>query len=173
MPGSPISQEEDKLKQNTQSRTRCFYLTLLTGPLRIQLWSQDRGSYIKTNWGRTRSEQKRKEKKADRRKYVSKFADQRTKWKETFLIKAKSDAIDTLKLFNQSLVIPTGLGLERLRGDRGTESTASGIPGILPSDRSQAGVRFHEHPPKNRGKRACRKNAGGAGALSSHGFRVA
>ena len=46
--------------------------------------------------------------------YVSKFVDQQTKWKEIFLIKAKSDAIDTLKLFNQSMVIPAGLRLERL-----------------------------------------------------------
>ena len=41
--------------------------------------------------------------------HVSKFVDQQTKWKEIFLIKAKSDAVDTLELFNQSLVIPTGL----------------------------------------------------------------
>ena len=56
--------------------------------------------------------------------YVSKFVDQQTEWKQIFIIKAKSDAIDTLKLFNSSLVIPTGLRLERLRGDRGTEYTA-------------------------------------------------
>ena len=72
IPGSPISQEEDKLKNKTQKWHKVahvvVYLTLLTGPLRIQLWSQDRGSYTKTNWGRTRLEKKRKEKKADRRK---------------------------------------------------------------------------------------------------------
>ena len=56
--------------------------------------------------------------------YVNKFVDQQTKWKEKFLVKAKSDAIDTLKLFNQSLVIPTGLRLERLGRDGGTEYTA-------------------------------------------------
>ena len=56
--------------------------------------------------------------------YVSKFVDQQTKWKEIFFIKAKSNAIDTLKLFNQALPIPTGLRLERPRGDRGTEYTA-------------------------------------------------
>ena len=56
--------------------------------------------------------------------YVSKFVNQQTKWKEMFLIKAKSDAIETIKLFNQSLVIPTGLRLECLRGDRSTEYTA-------------------------------------------------
>ena len=56
--------------------------------------------------------------------YVSKFADQQTKRNEIFLVKAESDAIDTLKLFNQSLTIPTGLRLERIRGNRGTEYTA-------------------------------------------------
>ena len=34
------------------------YLILLTGPLRTQLRSQDRGSYTKTNRGRTRSKTK-------------------------------------------------------------------------------------------------------------------
>ena len=57
-------------------------------------------------------------------KYVSKFVDHQTTCKEIFLIKAKSDAIDTVKLFNQSLVTLTGLRLERVRGDRGTEYTA-------------------------------------------------
>ena len=56
--------------------------------------------------------------------YVSKFVVQQTTCKEIFLIKAKSDAIDTVKLINPSLVTPTGLRLERLRGDRGTENTA-------------------------------------------------
>ena len=56
--------------------------------------------------------------------YFSKFVDQQTKWEEISLIKANNDAIGTLKLINQSLVIPTGLRLERLRGDRDTEYTA-------------------------------------------------
>ena len=64
MPGSPISQEEDKLKTKHNERHKVahvvVYLTLLTGLLRIQLWSQDRGSYTKTNRGRTRSEKKKK-----------------------------------------------------------------------------------------------------------------
>ena len=81
----------------------------------------------------------------ERFQYVSKFVDPQTKWKEIFLINAKTDAIDNLKLFNQYLAILTGLRLECLRGDRGTEYNCSGIPGILPSDRSQARVRFHKH----------------------------
>ena len=59
-----------------------------------------------------------------RLQHVSIFVDQQTKWKEILLIEAKGDAIDTLKFFNQCLVIPTGLQLERLQGDRGTEYTA-------------------------------------------------
>ena len=52
-----------KTKQNnTKSHTHVVvYLTLLTGPLRIQLWSQDRGSYTKTNRERTRSEKNKKQ----------------------------------------------------------------------------------------------------------------
>ena len=44
--------------------------------------------------------------------YICKFVDQQTKWKEIFLIKAKSDFIDTLKLFQSvsrhSYWTPTG-----------------------------------------------------------------
>ena len=53
-------------KQNTkmtQVAHVVVYLTLFTGPLRIQLWSQDRGSYTKTNRGQTRSENKTKQNK--------------------------------------------------------------------------------------------------------------
>ena len=43
------------------------YLTL-TGPLRIQLLSQDRRSYTKTNRGQTRSEKKKKNREESRQK---------------------------------------------------------------------------------------------------------
>lgn len=57
--------------------------------------------------------------------YFSKVVGQKTKtkWKEVFSIKAKRDAIKTLQLFNQSLVVPSGFGLEHLRGDKVTEYT--------------------------------------------------
>eukprot|EP00752_Nemacystus_decipiens_P015693 g14006.t1 len=55
--------------------------------------------------------------------YVGKLVDEKTKWKEIFLIKIKSDAIKTLRIFNQSLVVPSGFRLERLRADKGTEYT--------------------------------------------------
>ncbi|CAN0453265.1 unnamed protein product, partial [Ectocarpus sp. 12 AP-2014] len=56
-------------------------------------------------------------------RYVSKFVDEKTKWKEFFLIKTKRDAFKTLRLFNQSLVVPTGFTLDRVRGDKGKEYT--------------------------------------------------
>ena len=57
-------------------------------------------------------------------RYVSKFTDQHNKWKEVFLIKEKADDFNTLKQFVQTVVIPRGLRIERLRTDRGGEYTA-------------------------------------------------
>ena len=54
-----------------------------------------------------------------------KFVDQHTKWKEIFLIKEKTQTVDYLELFNKGLVIPTGVGLDRLKADKGTEFTSS------------------------------------------------
>ena len=105
--------------------------------------------------------------------YVSKFVDQQTKWKDIFLIRAKSDATDALKLFNQSLAIPTGFRLERLRGDRGMEYNARAFRECC----LQIGVKLEfastNTPSTNRGKRDGRTNASGDGALSTRGFRVA
>ncbi|CAB1120117.1 unnamed protein product [Ectocarpus sp. CCAP 1310/34] len=56
-------------------------------------------------------------------RYVNKLVDEKTKWKETFLMKTKRDAIKALQLFNQSLVVPTRFRLDCLRGDKGTECT--------------------------------------------------
>ena len=55
--------------------------------------------------------------------YVSKFTDQHSKWKEVF-IKEEADAVNTLKQFVQTVVIPRGQRVERLRSDRGDEYTA-------------------------------------------------
>ena len=33
--------------------------------------------------------------------------------------------VDSLELFNKGLVIPTGVGLDRLKADKGTEFTSS------------------------------------------------
>lgn len=53
--------------------------------------------------------------------FVSKYVDQETKSKEMFLIISKKNAIDTLRLLIQALVIPTRLRLARLRADKGVQ----------------------------------------------------
>ncbi|CAM9708118.1 unnamed protein product [Ascophyllum nodosum] len=55
-------------------------------------------------------------------RYVIKFSDQLTKWNEVFLLKEKKSAVDTVQLYNQAVVIPSGLRLERLRADKGGEN---------------------------------------------------
>ena len=56
--------------------------------------------------------------------YVTKFVDQVTKWKESFLVKRKTHTIDSLELFNTAVVIPSGEQVVRVRGDKGTEFTS-------------------------------------------------
>ena len=59
-------------------------------------------------------------------RYVSKFLDQLTKWNEVFLLKEKNSAVDTVQLYNQTVVIPSGLSLlERLRADKEGENTGA------------------------------------------------
>ena len=58
-------------------------------------------------------------------RYVSKFLDQLTKWNEVFLLKEKNSAVDTVQLYNQAVIIPSGLRLERLRADKGGENTGA------------------------------------------------
>ena len=54
-------------------------------------------------------------------KYVSKISDEHTKWTETYLLKSKDDALSTFQSFVQSVVIPSGFRVERLRADKGGE----------------------------------------------------
>ena len=58
-------------------------------------------------------------------RYVGKFLDQLTKWNEVFLLKEKNSAVDAVQLYNQAVVIPSGLRLERLRADKGGENTGA------------------------------------------------
>ena len=58
-------------------------------------------------------------------RYVSKFLDQLTKWNEVFLLKEKNSAVDTVQLYNQAVIIPSGLRLVRLRADKGGENTGA------------------------------------------------
>ena len=52
--------------------------------------------------------------------YVTKFADQHTKWKEIFLVKTKPQELDALELYNKALVIPSNMCLIRVRADKST-----------------------------------------------------
>ena len=58
-------------------------------------------------------------------RYVSNFSDQLTTWNEVFLLKEKNSAVDTVQLYNQAVVIPSGLRLERLRADKAGENTGA------------------------------------------------
>lgn len=57
-------------------------------------------------------------------RYVSKFIDENTKWKETLLFKSKAEGAEPLRLFaQQGVVAPLGYRIERCRADRGGEYT--------------------------------------------------
>ena len=56
--------------------------------------------------------------------FVTKFVDQHTKWKDIFLVKEKTQTVDSLELFNKGLVIPTDVRFDRLKADNGTEFTS-------------------------------------------------
>ena len=57
-------------------------------------------------------------------KYVTKISDEYTKWTETYLLKSKHDALSSFQVFVQSVVIPSGFHVERLRADKGGEFTS-------------------------------------------------
>ena len=57
-------------------------------------------------------------------RYVSKYTDQHSKWKEVFMIKEKSDAVSSLQQFVQTMEISRDLRIERHRTDRGGGYTA-------------------------------------------------
>ena len=58
-------------------------------------------------------------------RYVSKFLDQLTKRNEVFLLKEKNSAVDTVQLYNQAVIIPSGLRLELLRADKKGDNTGA------------------------------------------------
>ena len=60
-------------------------------------------------------------------RYATKFVDQKTKWKEVYLMKDKTHSVDSLALFNKGTVIPTGERIQRVRGDQGTELTNANV----------------------------------------------
>ena len=52
-------------------------------------------------------------------KYVSKISDEHTRWTEIYFLKSKDGALHAFQSFVQSMVIPSGVHVERLRADKG------------------------------------------------------
>ena len=52
-------------------------------------------------------------------KCVSKISDEHTRWTEIYLLKSKDGALHAFQSFVQSMVIPSGVRVERLRADKG------------------------------------------------------
>ena len=52
-------------------------------------------------------------------KYVSKISDEHTRWTDIYLLKNKDGALHAFQSFVQSMVIPSGVRVERLRADEG------------------------------------------------------
>ena len=52
-------------------------------------------------------------------KCVSKISDEHTRWTEIYLLKSKDGALHAFQSFLQSMVIPSGVRVERLRADKG------------------------------------------------------
>ncbi|CAN0549652.1 unnamed protein product, partial [Laminaria digitata] len=53
--------------------------------------------------------------------YMTKISDEYAKWTGTYLLKSKHDALSSFQVFVQSVVIPSGFRVERLRMDKGGE----------------------------------------------------
>ena len=54
-------------------------------------------------------------------KYSTKISDEYPKWTERYLLKSKHDALSSFQVFVQSVVIPSGFGVERSRVGKGGE----------------------------------------------------
>ena len=54
-------------------------------------------------------------------KYITKISDEYTKWTEPYLLKSKHDDLSSFQVFVQTVVIPSGFRVERLRVDKGSE----------------------------------------------------
>ena len=52
-------------------------------------------------------------------KYVSKISDEHTRWTDVYLLKSKNDALHAFQSIVQSMVISSGVRVERLRADEG------------------------------------------------------
>ena len=53
--------------------------------------------------------------------YITNIFDEDTKWTEAFLLEYKHDALNSFQVLVQSVVIPSGFSVERLRVGKGGE----------------------------------------------------
>ena len=53
--------------------------------------------------------------------YISKFTDDFSRMNETFLLKSKTEVIQSLHLYNVTVAVKLGLRIQRLRADKGGE----------------------------------------------------
>ena len=51
-------------------------------------------------------------------KFITNISDEHSKWAETYLLKSKHDALTSFQVFVQSVAIPSGFCVERLRVDK-------------------------------------------------------
>lgn len=59
--------------------------------------------------------------------YVAKFTDYYTRMKNIFLLKSKAEAVESLHLYNQTVVVPLGLCIQRPRADKGGQYIFDGF----------------------------------------------
>ena len=91
--------------------------------------------------------------------YVTKFIDQRTKWKEILLMRDKTHTSDSIALYNKAVVIPSGHRPGKAHGGQRYEIRECRDAAVLPRHRHEVRVCFFERPSADRRKRACRTNA--------------
>ena len=65
-------------------------------------------------------------------KQITKISNAHTKWTETYLLKSKHDALTSFQVFVQSVAIPSGFRVERLRVDKGGEFVRKEFQGCCP-----------------------------------------
>ena len=62
--------------------------------------------------------------------YFSTFTDDFTRMKEIFLLKSKDQAVDSLCLYTQTVAIPLGFRIQRVRADKRTKCISSAFQGF-------------------------------------------
>ena len=99
-------------------------------------------------------------------KYVSKFTVDFSRMNEIFLLKSKTEAVDTLHLYNMTVAVPLALRIQRLRCDKGGEYISKEFK-TLRQLWHQHGIHSDSYATTERGIRARRKDTCGYGEVSS------